>query len=70
MLENIAYYQILGKPLIMYLGIITLLSLSTTATLGLLMTKGRADLKVHKAFAITTLVLALTHGILGLLLYF
>lgn len=34
MLENISYYLIFGRPLIMYLGIITLSSFTLTAAIG------------------------------------
>jgi len=41
MLSSIAYYPILGKPLILYLGIVTLLSFIITATIGLMIYKGK-----------------------------
>ncbi|HII15109.1 MAG TPA: hypothetical protein HA362_02245 [Nanoarchaeota archaeon] len=69
MLNNISYYLILGRPLIFYLGLLTLTSLLTTATLGALVIKGRIKFKYHKALAITTVCIALTHGTLAFLAY-
>jgi hypothetical protein len=43
MLGHLAYYTILGKPLIMYLGILTLLSFAFTASIPILNQKG-----IHK----------------------
>lgn len=68
-LLNISYYLIFGKPLIFYLGIITMISLFTTATLGYLTYKGKNTFSYHRAFAITTISLTLIHGILALLVY-
>jgi hypothetical protein len=71
MLQNITYFLIFGKPLIMYLGIITLLSFLITATIGILIVTGKGiPFKWHKFMAFTSLTLALIHGILGILLYF
>lgn len=75
MLTNITYYLIFGKPLIMYLGILTLLSFLSTATVGFLVFHGKAkppiiSLKTHLLLAATSLTLALIHGILGILAYF
>ena len=69
-LEQYTHKIIFGLPLIAYGGILTLISLLTTATMGLFVTKGKVDVRVHKTFAITTILLALTHGILGMLAYF
>jgi hypothetical protein len=74
MFTNITYYLIFGYPLIMYLGILTLLSLLCTATIGYLIFSGKAKppitINTHRAFAYTTIALALIHGVLGLLVYF
>jgi hypothetical protein len=75
MLLNITYYLIFGYPLIMYLGILTLLSLLSTATVGYLVFSGKAKppiitFSMHRFLAYTTITLALIHGILGLLIYF
>lgn len=72
MVQNIAYSLILGKPVIMYMGILTYLSLLTTATIGRLNFKGNAAIpfKWHPRFAILTITLATVHAILGLSVYF
>ena len=72
MVQNIAYHLILGKPVIMYMGILTYLSLLTTATIGRLNFKGKTTIpfKWHPRFAITTITLATLHAIMGLSVYF
>ena len=73
MLANISYMLILGKPLIFYLGILTILSLFITASLGFLIYTGRMSMdhiKWHWRMAAFALTLGLIHGILGVLLYF
>ncbi len=75
MLLNITYYPIFGYPLIMYLGILTLLSLLGTATVGYLVFSGHAKPPIitfatHRFLAYTTIALALIHSTLGLLIYF
>lgn len=72
MISNIAYYLIFGKPLIMYIGILTLLSFSFTAYIGFMNLKGKTKipLKWHFRMAKISLAVAITHGLLGLLAYF
>ena len=70
MLQNLTYFLVFGKPLIMYLGILTFLSLVTTATLGVLVLHGKVQFKYHLAFAIATISLGVIHGTLGMLAYF
>jgi hypothetical protein len=72
MLENISYYLIFGKPLIMYGGIITLISFLSTALISIL-NKNGIDIipfKWHPRMAIISIILALIHGCLGILHYF
>jgi len=72
MLEYITYYPIFGKPLIMYLGIFTLLSLLITASIAILNIRFRIftiPFYWHPRMAALTILLALIHGILGLLSY-
>jgi hypothetical protein len=66
MFEKIALFPILGKPAIMWGGLVTAAFFLTTFYLGL----KRSPLKIHRAFAYTTLALALIHGFLGLALTF
>ena len=70
-LTKLAYYPILGKPLIFYLGIISYLLFILTALLPLLNQKGilRSTLKWHKRVAVLALTMATIHGLLGILSY-
>ena len=72
MLQQITYYQILGLPVIAYLGILTLLLLLFTASIAILNRRGIAYIpfKWHPRFAKITIVFAIIHGVLGLLAYF
>jgi len=72
MLEQITYYQILGKPLIMYGGIITLLTMLFAASIPFLQKRGVKGMtyQLHVRVAITAVILALIHGTLGILHYF
>jgi len=71
-LNEIIYFQIFGKPLIMYGGIITLLSILFTASIAVLNKKGikLIPFKWHPRMAIFSIILVLIHGILGMLAYF
>ena len=71
MLENIIYFQILGKPLIMYLGIITLFFLFLTVSIAVLNMKGiyKIHPKWHPCAAKIAVTLAIIHGILGVSAY-
>ena len=72
MIRNIAYSLILGKPLVMYGGILTFLLLIFTATVGALNFKGIAIIpfKWHPRLAIATIIVAIIHAIFGLSIYF
>ncbi len=72
MLRNISYYLIFGKPLIMYLGILTFLSFLLTATIAILNKKGihKIPFKWHPIMGIFSITLAIIHGLLGILAYF
>lgn len=71
MLRNITYYPILGKPLIMYLGIITLLALLFAAYIAFMNMKGKSKipLKWHFIVAKIAIILAIIHAALGVLAY-
>jgi hypothetical protein len=71
MIASLAYYLILGKPLIFYTGILTYLSFSFTALLGYTHYIGRPLLpfKWHPIFAVTSLILGAIHGLFGLSVY-
>ncbi len=72
MLQNITYFLIFGKPVIMYFGIITLLSFLVTATMGVMIIKGigKIPFKWHMIMAFVSILLAIIHGVLGILIYF
>jgi len=72
MLNNITYFLIFGKPLIMYLGIITLLSFLITAFIGIFIIKGigKIPFKLHFIMAAISITLAIIHGTLGVSAYF
>lgn len=71
MLENISYYSIFGKPLIVYLGILTLISFLFTASIAILNKKGIKFIpfKWHPRMAIISLSLGLIHGFLAMMHY-
>lgn len=71
-LTKIAYYLIFGKPLIMYLGILTLLSFLFTAYIGAMNLKGnmKISFKWHMRMARISISLALLHGLLAIAAYF
>jgi hypothetical protein len=72
MFRNITYFLIFGKPLIMYMGILTLLSFLFTATIAVLNFKGihKIPFKWHPRMAVISITLAIIHGSLGILAYF
>ena len=72
MIQNIAYYLLFGKPLIMYMGILTYISLVSTAIIGYLNFHGVhiVPFKWHPRFAITSIILASLHALMGLSVYF
>jgi hypothetical protein len=71
MLENISYFLIFGRPLIFYLGILSLTLLVSTAAVGYLNFKGRTKIpfKWHPRLAALTITVVAIHGALGILLY-
>lgn len=72
MLQNITYFPIFGRPLIMYLGIITIISFLFTASIAIMNKRGITIIpfKWHPRVAKFSIALALIHGILGMLAYF
>jgi cytochrome b561 len=71
MFSNIAFFQILGKPLIMYGGILTFLLMLFTASIPSLQKKWPKifSFNLHVLMARITIFLALVHGVLGLSIY-
>lgn len=72
MIQEIAFTLILGKPLLMYFGILALLLLLFTATVGALNFKGISTIpfKWHPRLAMATIIIAIIHAIFGLSIYF
>jgi hypothetical protein len=64
-------FILFGKPLVFWLGLITLISFVYQIYLGYKLTHGRSDLfKYHKINAIVLSCLVLIHLTLGFLLYY
>ena len=72
MLEEISFYLIFGKPLIMYLGILTLSGFLVTALVAVMNRRGIHVIPFawHSRVAFFSLGCAIVHGILGVLLFF
>jgi len=72
MIRNIAYFMIFGKPLIMYIGILTFCSFLFTAYIGYMNLKGKMTIPVvwHFRMAKISICLALIHGFFGIMSYF
>ena len=72
MFQEITYTLIFGKPLIFYLGLVTILAFFLTASIALLNKKGvhTIPFRWHPRCAVLALCLALVHGTLGILAYF
>jgi hypothetical protein len=71
MLQDISYYLIFGRPLILYLGIITFCSFMVTASIPLLRRYGMAKIPFpwHMRMAGFSIALGLLHGALGIAAY-
>jgi hypothetical protein len=71
MVAHIAYYQIAGYPLIMWLGVVLLLLLLATAAIGAMNRRGmrRIPIRWHFILAWLSLLLALVHGVLGIAIF-
>ena len=69
MITQIAYHSILGLPVVAYFGMITLLLLLSTATVGFLnfkMITNAIPFKWHPRLAAATIIFAIVHAILAL----
>jgi len=71
MLSQIAYYMILNKPLIFYLGIATYLLFLFTALIPILNNKNVWDIRFiwHIRIAKIAVAIATVHGLMGILTY-
>lgn len=67
---QIAIYPVFGKPLVIYLGMLTFLGFCATAYVGYLVVNGKTKFENHKKMVATAFVVAIIHGILGMSIYF
>jgi hypothetical protein len=69
--QSIAYYSIMGKPLVMYGGIVTLLVILAAGAVGYSTIKGKRkfSMQTHMGLAFLGILLALGHGLLAFLAY-
>jgi hypothetical protein len=72
MIISIGHIVIFGLPLAIYFGIITFISLFTTAIIGMLVFKGLYNIpfKWHMRMAAVTIFFAIIHVILVIWLFF
>ncbi len=72
MIRDIAFTLFLGKPLIMYGGLLTFLLMLSTASVAVLNHRGIhiIPFKWHPRLALITILLATIHAIFGLSIYF
>lgn len=71
MIAQVAYYMILGKPLILYMGVITYSLLVFTALIPILNQKKIWNIPFvwHLRMAKISLAIATVHGLMGILSY-
>jgi hypothetical protein len=71
MLQEISYLLIFGRPLIIYLGIVTIVSFLVTAAIPVLSMKRVVSVPVvwHFRMAAISIALGLIHGTLGVAAY-
>lgn len=69
-LDNISYFNILGLPLLYWIGILAMIGLLATAIVTHLIKKGKATLKQHTNIALVSIMLALIHVLLAILVRF
>ena len=72
MLQEFSYYLILGRPLILYLGIITVCMFLATASIPFLSQRGVVNIPFvwHARMAVLSVCFAIIHGMLGIGAYF
>ena len=68
---GIAYFQILGKPFILYVGVLTLSLLLLTASISIMNRRGinKIPFKWHSRVAFVTIAVAIIHAIIGISAY-
>ena len=70
MFQDITYALVLGKPLILYLGLMTLSLFIIAAVIGAMVLKGKAGMKQHKLAVGIAFASAAIHAFLGTMAYF
>ncbi len=66
-LRDVAVTMIWFQPLFAWLGLLTILSLITTASYGYMLFKGKVrSFKTHMTLAATTIILGIIHAVLAL----
>ena len=72
MFQEISYFLIFGKPLIMYLGILTLCLFLFVAAIAVMNKKGIRTIpfKWHPRMAAIAICCAVIHGVLGVLAFY
>jgi hypothetical protein len=71
MIRDIAYYLIFGKPVVVYLGLLTFLSFLTAAVIGMnvLKPKNGIPFKYHILMVRVSFTIAIVHAFFVLSLY-
>ena len=71
LLRSIALAQLFGKPFIIYLGFITILSFLFTASISILNKRGvrYVPFKWHPRMARISIVLGIIHGLIAMSIY-
>ncbi len=73
MLSNIAYYMIFGRPLVLWLGLLSLLLILFAALIATLNMKFKIRVipfKWHSRVAVIAVIVSLAHGILAIWINF
>ena len=72
MLQELTYFMVFGRSLILYLGILTITMFLITASIPLLRKRGHTGIPFfwHPRLAAIAIALGLFHGTLGVLAYF
>lgn len=70
MLNQISYYPLFGYPFILYLGATALILFLIAMSISTIFKgKIKSHFKTHRMIAIISIVIALIHGLMGLLAY-
>jgi len=70
MFNQISYYPIFGYPFIIYLGILAIILFLIAVSISTIFkAKIKSHFKTHRTIAIVSIVIALVHGLMGLLAY-